>query len=65
MFNFSHAPNAALYLDPTTFQATATPTPVVPDRKQPILFVISGILLFGGAILVVGRRQLRHRPKKA
>ena len=63
MFNFSQAPNPALYLDPTTFQSTATPTPVIPESKSPILFLVSGILLFGGAILVVGRRQLRHRPK--
>ncbi len=52
------------YLDPTTFQATSTPIPLVPETHFPVLFVLSGIVLFGGAALILGRRQLHRRGAK-
>jgi len=67
MFNFGTGggQNPVLFLDPTTFQPTSTPIPLVPETHFPVLFVISGLVLFGGAALVLGRRQLHHRGAKA
>jgi len=56
---------AAYYLSSTTFQPTTMPTPLLPDSKTPVLFIISGIVVLGGASLVLGRRQRRRRTSAA
>jgi phospholipase C len=71
---FDFTPGAAdtagatpFYLDPGTFQPTTIPTPLLPDSHTPVLFIVSGSVLLGGAFLLVGRRQVRRRraPRSA
>jgi len=66
MFDFTPgatdiAGTTPFYLDPSTFQPTAAPIPEVPETQFPILFVVSGLVIFGGAVIVLGGRRFRHR----